>query len=370
MKNRKKIEVGILGIIMIIAISIMIINPNKIQKISEEKTNNQENKSPVYQDEIIDEELLNKQEEVDYSMHIGGDICKIDNQIVFYEKQSKTIYYYINDLCTMPILPFKVITLEENMEQIYFDGQYIYTFPDYHSGKGIYKIDLNGNIQKIYEDYASQIYLTEDKIYFVKQIGYDEFNKNPQGTICVMDKNGENVVELAQEIKNHFFMNDGKIYYTTQDRKLCVMDSDGSSSEVLEQGRKFVIGVSDKYLLYVDYSDKEAKHILNLETKEDAIIGYSGTNGIYQCKNYLMCRKAQDDGALETEFTVFEIRNDGTVREITKVSDIEVKLKYVKDDKIYLDDEEYSDYYFLGGNRYKIDISNPEQVELEIRECI
>lgn len=364
MKNRKKIEVGILVIIMITAISIMIINPNKIQKISEEKTNNQENKSPVYQDEIIDEELLNKQEEVDYSMHIGGTICKIDNQIVFYEKQSKTIYSYINNLTT------PIITLEENMEQIYFDGQYIYTFPEYHSGKGIYKIDLQGNIQKIYEDYASQIYLTEDKIYFVKQIGYDEFNKNPQGTICVMNKNGENVVELAQEIKNHFFINNEKIYYTTQDRKLCVMNSDGSNIEVLEQGRKFVIGVSDKYLLYVDYSDKEAKHILNLETKEDAIIGYGGTNGMYQCKNYLMCRKTQDDGALETEFTVFEIRNDGTVREITKVSDIEVKLKYVKDDKIYLDDEEYSNYYFLGGYRYKIDISNSEQVELEIRECI
>ena len=146
------------------------------------------------------------------------------------------------------------------------------------------------------------------------------------------------------------------------------MDSDGSNREILGQGRKFVIGVSDNYLLYVDYSDKEAKHILNLATREDAIIGYSGTNGIYQCKNYLMCRKTQDDGALEIELTIFEMKNDGTVKEIAKISEIEAKLKYIKDDKIYLDDKEYSEYYFLGGFRYKIDISNPEQVELEIIE--
>lgn len=358
MKNRKKIEVCSLVIIMITAISIMIINPNKVKKIPEEKTNNQENKNPVYQEEIIDEGLLNKQEEIDFSMHTGGNICKIDNQIIFYEKETKTIYSDVNNLTT------SIITLEENIEEIYFDGQYIYTFPNYYEGKGIYKIDLQGNIKKIYEDYASQIYLTEDKIYFVKQIGYDEFNKNPQGTICVMDKNGKNIVELVQEVKNHFFINDGKIYYTTQDRKLCVMNENGEDSETLVQGRKFVIGVADKYLLYVDYSDKEAKHILNLETKEDAIIGYSGTNGKYQGKNYLMCKKMQDDGALEIDFTVFEIKNDGTVKEISKVSDMEAKLKYVKQDKVYLDNEEYLDYDFLSGYRYKIENSNLEKIEI------
>lgn len=357
MKNRKKIEVCILGIIMITAISIMIINPNKIQKVSEEKQNKQEDNNTTYE-EVIDQEILNRQEEIDYSMHFGGTICKIDNQIIFYEKETKTIYSNINNLTT------PIITLEENIEEIYFDGQYIYTFPNYYEGKGIYKIDLKGDVQKIYEDYSSQIYLTENKIYFVKQIGYDEFNKNPQGTICVMDKNGENVVELAQEAKNHFFINDGKIYYTTQDRKLCVMNENGEDNETLVQGRKFAICVADKYLLYVDYSDKEAKHILNLETKEDAIIGYYGTNGRYQGKDYLMCKKMQDDGALETEFTVFEIKSDGTVKEINKVSDMEAKLKYVKQDKVYLDKEEYSDYYFLGGYGYKIENSNLEKIEI------
>ncbi|MCI8640909.1 MAG: DUF5050 domain-containing protein [Clostridia bacterium] len=357
MKNRKKIEVCILGIIMITAILIMIINPNKIQKVAEEKPNNQEDNKVTYE-EVIDQETLNKQEEIDYSTHIGGTICKIDNQIIFYEKENKTIYYNINNLST------PIITLQENIEQIYFDGQYIYTFPNYHEAKGIYKIDLQGNIQKIYEDYVSQIYLTENKIYFVEQIGFDEFNKNPQGTICVMDKNGENVVELAKEVKNHFFINNGKIYYTTQDRKLCVMNENGEDNETLVQGRKFVIGVSDKYLLYVDYADKEAKHILNLETKEDAVIGYGGTNGEYQGKNYLMCQRLQDDGALEPQFTIFEVKNDGTIKEISEVSDIEAKLKYVKDDKIYLDDEEYADYYFLGGFRYKIDSSILEKIEI------
>ena len=142
------------------------------------------------------------------------------------------------------------------------------------------------------------------------------------------------------------------------------MNENGEDNETLVQGRKFVIGVSDKYLLYVDYADKEAKHILNLETKEDAVIGYGGTNGEYQGKNYLMCQRLQDDGALEPQFTIFEVKNDGTIKEISEVSDIEAKLKYIKDDKIYLDDEEYADYYFLGGFRYKIDSSILEKIEI------
>ncbi len=361
-ENKNKISIGILSIIiMIIAIGIIIMNPSKIQKVPEQTIYIKNDNS---YEQIANEDEINKQEEIDFSMHVGGTICKIDNKVVFYEKESKTIYcYQLENNLSNPL-----VTLEEGADKIYFDGEYIYAIPYYYDGKGIYKIDLQGNIKKIFEDYASQLYLTEAKIYFVKQIGFDDFNKNPQGTICKMDKNGENVVELAQEIKNQFFVQNNKIYYTTQDRKMYVMNNDGSEVTNLMQGRKFVIGISDKYLLYVDYSDKEAKHILNLETNDDAIIGYGGTVGKYQGKYYIMCQKRQDDGALETEFTVFELNNNGIVREITKVSDIEAKLKYVKQDKIYLNNQEYVDDYFLGGYRYKIDISNPEQVELEIIE--
>lgn len=53
------------------------------------------------------------------------------------------------------------------------------------------------------------------------------------------------------------------------------IDLDGTNKINLAKGRKFVIGASEKYIIYVDYAEQEAKHLLNLETKEDNIIGYA-----------------------------------------------------------------------------------------------
>ena len=368
----------ILALLMIVAIVIVIKNPNKTETTVETTPTNIENQTNNIQGKEIEE--INKKEEKATSMQIGGTFCKIENQVVFYEDKNESIYLYnINDNKTS-----KIATLEHGANKIYFDGENIYYVPYYYRGKGIYKIDLQGNEQKIYTGASLQLWLTEDKIYFVKQIGFDDINQNPQGTLCVMDKDGNNIVELAQNIKNDFFIQDEKIYYTTQDRKMYVINLDGTNQESLVSGRKFVIATAPKYIVYIDYASQEAKHILNLETKEDSIIGYFGQLKNSQGNIYLNVRKRLDDGSLETDYTLFEIKEDGTVQECGKLADFATDLKYIINGKTYLYNQQEGTYtinlednakesaenykecrYFLGGYGYKIDDSNEEDIKVE-----
>ena len=171
----------ILAILMIVAVVIVIKNPNKTDKIIEtvsenkqEETNAEDKTSNTQEQNTSEQNIkdINKQEEKETSMQVGGTFCKKENQAVFYEDTNQTIYLYnVNENKTS-----KLATLENKAKTIYFDGENVYYIPDYYSGKGIYKIDLKGNIEKINEGSSLQLWLTEDKIYFVKQIGYDEIN--------------------------------------------------------------------------------------------------------------------------------------------------------------------------------------------------
>lgn len=368
----------ILAVLIIIAIVIVIVNPNKVektveisQKIEEDSNNNQEE---------INLSKINEQEEKELSMQTGGTFCKIANKIVFYEDNNKTIYLYNIESNEIN----KVATLSNSMNKMYFDGENIYYIPSYYSAKGIYKIDLQGNITNIYDGASLQLWITENEVYFVNQIGYDDFNNNPQGTICVMDKDGNNVVELAKSIKNYFYLQNDKIYYTTQDRKMYAINKDRSEQKDLVQGRKFAIDVADKYLLYIDYANQEAEHVLNLETYEDSVIGHFGILKNYQGKTYLNARKRLDDGSIETEYTLFEIEENGIVKEIGKVADFSTELKYISNGKAYLSNQQEGTYtinledgqkesaetyrscrYFLGGYGYKIEDSNLEDIKIE-----
>lgn len=377
-KRRNLILFLILAILMIIAISIVIINPTKTQTTKLNLQEKEENS--IQNQEESDIEQTAQQEEKEASMHTGGEFCKIGNQIIFYKDVNKTIYRYSED----DNQTNEIATLEDGANKIYFDGEYIYAIPYYYMGKGIYKIDLNGNIQKIYEGASLQLWITENEIYFVKQIGFDDLNQNPQGTICVMDKDGNNIVEIAQNIKNNFFIQNEKIYYTTQDRKMYKINKDGTNPINIEQGRKFVIDVSDKYLIYIDYGNQEEEHILNLETNEDSVIANFGTLKKCQGRTYLNARKRLDDGSIENEYTLFEIRKNGTIMEIGKISDFGTNIKYITNKKAYVynqkegiytidlenNQKEYDENYencrlFLGGYGYKIYDSDLENIKIE-----
>lgn len=381
MKEQKTniLLVTILVILMIIAIAIVIVNPNKNVKPIENIPKIEENIIHIEEDT----NKINEKEEKRISMQEGGMFCKIGNQIVFYEEIDKGIYLYnVEENKTI-----KIATIENEMNKMYFDGENIYYIPSYYSSKGIYKIDLQGNIIQIYEDVSLQLILTENEIYFVKQIGYDDFNKNPQGTICCMDKNGNNIVDIVGNVKNNFFLENDKIYYTTQDRKMYAINKDGTNQVGLVQGRKFVIGVENKYLVYTDYANQEAKHIIDFESNEDKIIAYFGTLRKCQGKTYLNARKRLDDGSIEEDYTLFEITENGIIKEISKIANSDSDIRYISNEKIYIYNQQEGIYainietnqkensenykeckYFLGGYGYKIDDTNLENIQIGIIE--
>lgn len=371
----------ILTILMIIAIAIVIINPNKVETVNY-ATNQDENnseKTAILNSNKANNEKLEK-EEKQISMQQGETFCKIGTTAVFYEEENKSIYTYNTDEKTTK----KLAEVPNGAEKIYFDGENIYTIPSYYNGKGIYKIDLSGTVTKIYEGSSLQLWITDNKIYFVNQIGYDSINQNPQGTLCSMDKDGTNITNIAEKIKNYFVINNDKIYYTTQNRKMYQINIDGTEQTELAQGRKFILTINDKYLTYIDYAEQEAKHILNLETKEDVLVGYFGEVKTYAGNTYINIRKRLDDGSIDEKYTLFEVKEDGTANEIGQYADFGTDLNYIINDKAYISNQndgtstinlkdgekqKTEDYdnckYYLGGYGYKIDDSNLDDIKVE-----
>lgn len=371
----------ILTILMIIAIAIVIINPNKVATVNyatNQDENNSEKTAILNSNKANNEKL--KKEEKQISMQQGETFCKIGTTAVFYEEENKSIYTYNTDEKTTK----KLAEVPNGAEKIYFDGENIYTIPSYYKGKGIYKIDLSGTVTKIYEGSSLQLWITDNKIYFVNQIGYDSINQNPQGTLCSMDKDGTNITNIAEKIKNYFVINNDKIYYTTQNRKMYQINIDGTEQTELAQGRKFILTINDKYLTYIDYAEQEAKHILNLETKEDVLVGYFGEVKTYAGNTYINIRKRLDDGSIDEKYTLFEVKEDGTANEIGQYADFGTDLNYIINDKAYISNqndgtstinlkdgekqlaEEYNNCkYYLGGYGYKIDDSNLDDIKVE-----
>lgn len=370
----------ILAILMVVAIVIVIINPNKVETVDYAKEpENSSNETVVSNTNKIENKEL-ENEEKQKSMHAGSVFCKIGKTAVFYEEQNNGVYTYnIEDNSTK-----KIAELPNGADKIYFDGENIYAIPYYYRGKGIYKIDLDGTVTKIYEGSSLQLWITDEKIYFVNQVGYDSINQNPQGTLCSMDKDGKNIKNIAEKVKNYFAISNDKIYYTTQNRKMYVINTDGSNETEIAQGRKFVLIANDKYLTYIDYAEQEAKHILNLETKEDILVGYFGDVRTYAGNTYINIRKRLDDGSIDEKYTLFEVKEDGTATEIGQYADFGTDLKYIINDKAYIstqnegvstirlkdgDKQNANDYnnckYYLGGYGYKIDDSNLDDVKVE-----
>ena len=370
----------ILAILMIIAIAIVIINPNKVETVNYAKEQGNTNSEEVTANtnKTNNEEL--EKEEKQKSMQEGKTFCKIGKTGVIYEDKNKSIYVYnVEDGTTK-----KLAQLPNGASKIYFDGENIFAIPDYYSGKGIYKIDLEGNVTKIFDGSSLQLWITDEKVYFVNQIGYDTINQNPQGTLCSMDKDGKNVKNIAEKIKNYFAINNDKIYYTAQNRKMHEINIDGSNDTEIAQGRKFVITLNDKYLTYVDYAEQEAIHILNLETKDDVLVGYFGMVREYAGNTYINIRKRLDDGSLDEKYTLFNVKEDGTATEIGQFADFGTNLNYIINDKIYAGNsrdgvsivnlkngekqtaEEYNNCrYYLGGYGYKVDDSNLDDIKVE-----
>lgn len=186
MKNiLKKYKEIIIAIVIILAIIIFqiakTINFNTSKDFSNVDSSMIENNTENEIKANLSEEILKNEKE--YSMKNGDRFVKIGNTIV-YAGFDKDIYLVNLENKTSQIL----CTLEDGVQHVYFDGEYVYCMPYYYMGKGIYKIDLSGNIEKIYSGASLQLWLTDEEIYFVDQIGFDDINQIPQGNLCKMDK--------------------------------------------------------------------------------------------------------------------------------------------------------------------------------------
>lgn len=219
-------------------------------------------------------------EEIKYSMQNGGEFVKIGKTIAYADAIKGNIYIF-----NLENNQAKKLCSINGVKKIYFDGEHIYAIDTLE--KGIFKIDLLGNIEKIYDGNSLQLLITENEIYFVKQVGYDYINNTPQGNIYKMDKNGNNVQLLIENIKHYFYVVDNYIYYIDKDtRSVYRADIDGQNKIQIAKGRNTINAVTDKYLAYTDnscYINDEIKYpfikIIFFDTNEQ--VEFDNPKGFY-----------------------------------------------------------------------------------------
>lgn len=316
---------------------------------SEQNGQNQENMSNNTDEGIEKYKEEKAIEEEKSRMAIGGKVCKKDENVVYVDNDSNKIYMYnLNEKKGKTLA-----TMESKINKIYFDGNYVYCLPDYFTDKSIYSIDMNGNVKKIYNGSSLQLCLKDNKIYFVNQVGYDEINQNPQGTLCVMNIDGTDVKELAKSVKNYFYIENDKIYYTTQNRQMFQMNMDGTNQIKLDDGRKFPIAVSGNNLFYIDYANNGMSYQMNIDTKEVTQFGIQGEAYYFYDSLYIKVLSVEDNS--KTIIYKFNIDNN-MLEELVQISDLNRLCSITPESVVYVNTQ---------NQVIKIDLNTKEQKMLE-----
>ncbi|UWG96558.1 DUF5050 domain-containing protein [Dehalobacter sp. DCM] len=263
--------------------------------------------SPVTKDAGSQENAKNiaaVSDEKSDSMHSGKFFAKNGDILIYYDEPQETIYKVDTAKNTV-----KQLVKTDSVNKLYFDGTYVYYMPHYYRGRGIYRVDLEGNAERICSNSSLQLWLTEDKIYFTDQIGFDDINQTPRGNLCTMNKDGSNIRILIKDVGNYFSIQDEWIYYThLYNRDLYRAAPDGSRGELLAEGRTYITAADNDYLIYTDYEDSEAQHVLNIRTGENTILGYFGGGARYNGQFYIMTREPDADGTPTFKgWSVFQI---------------------------------------------------------------
>ena len=325
-KRKKKVQNKKILVIAIIILIIALENESAQEVDKKVEESNEENIEENQETEK--NQKPQEKEEIKYSMTKGNKFVKIDNTIAYIDSINGNNLYIFNIEENSAIQ----VNTPKELWKIYFDGENIYGVPNHYSGKGIYKIDLQGKVTQIYEGESAQLWLTEDKIYFVKQNGFDEINQTPQGDLCSMDKDGNNITTIIPNVKNYFNILGNKIYYTDgETRDLYVADINGENKEELAQGRTLIAGINEKYIVYVDYEDGEKYHVVYLDDKTNHEVGRFGSCYVTENEGYILTRKLVDENNnIENEFSVFKIDNDMVLP----------YLAYVYQNKAYIEEQD------------------------------
>ncbi len=286
--------------------------------------------------------------EKEYAMTSGERLLKVGNTIIYSGLYNNKIYKI--DLKTKDI---KILyECETDPHAMYFDGEFVYFMPYYYSGKGIYKLDLQGNCEKIYDGASLKLWVTDNEIYFVEQIGFDDMNQNPQGNLCKMNKDGSGIRTMVYGIRNNFVIYKDKVYFSDLNTKAaCVADLDGFNKKELIPGRITIGTVNDKHMTAVDFASSQSMKIYDFETGSVKKIGRFGSFGKYNNSTYIYTRESTDNSdGVEDDFTLFEFDENSNKREIFQ--DKTVGLNHM----LYV----YKEYaYFNTGNEfYRINLNS------------
>lgn len=344
-------------IISVIIIAIIVCGYSIKYVVDNKHSKNIENNEVLSQEE--NEEIVtidNKdidEEEMRLCMQKGERFLKLRDIAIFANDYDECIYIF--NLKNKNIK--KLYKTENGIEKMYFDGEFVYILPYYYRGKGITKIDLKGNSSKIYEGSSIQMWLKDDKIYFVEQIGYDQINGTPQGNLSVMNKDGSDKKVLIENVKNYFYIVNDNIYYIDQSsRSIYCSKIDGTERKEIAKGRNYITSANENYLTYLDYSDGEKHHVIFLNNETNKEVGRFGNVYCLLNEGYIYTRKTLGNNSnIEDEYTLYKINySDNTLDSIWKN---EVPLEFLS----YI----YKNYaYFRGGSEfYRVNLQDGKSKE-------
>ena len=130
---------------------------------------------------------------------------------------------------------------------------------------------------QIYNGASLRLWLTENEIYFIDQIGFDDINQTPQGNLCKMNKDGSNKEIIIENVKNTFYLVDNFIYYTDLNtRSIYRAKMDGTEKTEMAKGRTYLTSATNQYITYIDYNDGEKQRILYLDNHQNDAVGRFG----------------------------------------------------------------------------------------------
>jgi hypothetical protein len=267
------------------------------------------------------------------SLTKGGKLVKY-NDIVIYIGEA-TGHIFMQELNSQEITEIS----KDRPDNLYFDGKWIF-YSLQGNKKGVYRLGLDGSVQKISDDYTLQIYIYKDKLYYIKQIGYDSINGTPQGELYRIEFDGQNKTKLLSNgVKNYFKIHNDWIYYTRLDnRSLNMAKLDGSSEILLANGRTYIQLVTDNNVYYTDYKDGESLHKLNLNNNKNDVIG--PWSRVLKCdgKVYIQTRLYNDDMILDDNFSIVMVdeEKDELIKLLTLIDTRIDTFIAVKGEWVYL----------------------------------
>lgn len=382
--KKKNFKVNKIWIIVIVVLLLIILGVFAFLSIKNKKKIKEAEQNQEHLEEV---QKIQEKEEIKFSKTKGDKFVKIDDTIAYIDSLNGNYLYIFNLKDSTGI---KVNTPKE-LNKIYFDGKYIYGMPHHYQGKGIYRIDLEGNVTQIYEGEVIQLWLTDDKIYFVQQDGFDEINQIPEGDLCIMDKDGKNITTVIQNTRNYFKIQNDKIYYSDRETKgLYSADLNGENKKELAQGRITITSITDKYIIYVDFAEQETYHVLYLDDNTNHKIGRFGSSFVSGEQGYLLTRKFLDGNEtknlanqidIEDKFSIFKIDVENKKEEQVFKSDMGIPfLIYAYKDKVYLREqgvvrvdfekqsveENIPSGYYIDGYCYQFKTDNSKVSEISI----